>query len=210
VALASINKAIAINPKFTPSYHVLARIYHLQGKKDVAISRLSHTLESKIIDDSITWNNLGFLYLIKNKIELARKCFSHSLQKKANQFHPIFNLAIARASQKRFNLVRSRASRKLLKQIKQLIERSLTVCDDNTIQDKLYIALYEIILGKEKEGLEKIETTLKDIQSGSIDNHLRCGILESTEILADSAYFPGMYKALEMFQQALLKNTDLA
>jgi tetratricopeptide (TPR) repeat protein len=207
-ALSSVKKSIHINPKSNLSYHILARIYHLQGKSDVAIERLNLVLNKKFIDDSITWNNLGFLYLIKNKLELANKCFNHSLQKESNQFHPIFNLALVHARRKRFNQIKSQAAQKRLKQIKQLIERSLNVCDDNTIQDKLYIALCEIILGKEREGLEKIETTLKDIQSGSIDHHLRCGILESTEILVDSGYFPGMDRALEIFQQALSKNVQ--
>lgn len=139
------------------------------------------------------WNNLGFLYLITNNLKKARISFNSALQRKANSFFPTFNLALVNARQNKIKLAR------------QLIEKSLNLCKDDTIKDKLYTAIAKIALRKEKDGLQNINNILETAKNSSLslEQEVRCGVLESAQILAEHPDFLGMKEAVNILEQAL-------
>jgi tetratricopeptide (TPR) repeat protein len=195
-SLASYNRAIALNHRFAKNYDFISRVHYMQGELNLAIAKLTKAINAKLSDNSTCWNNLGFFYLVKNKLEEATKCFLKSLQKRPDQFISTFNLALIHTRKKHWKLS------------KQIIERSLTLCENRNNQEKLYMAIGKIALGQEQEGLETIQEILENRKNSRLHNLLRGGIIESAEILARSNYFPGTEKALQIFQAALDQNTD--
>ena len=191
MAIEAHRKSISINKQFPPPYESLARLYYIQGQYNLAITLLKDALSKKLRGSPDLWNDLGFIYLTKDKLTEAKVSFNRSLQTEAHQFHPTFNLGLVYIRRKKVKLA------------KQLIERSLLLCEADTPQRKLYIALCKIALGEKYEGLQSIKEILSTMKDSQVKNALHCGVLESAQILARSNHFSGMDEVVEAFQQAL-------
>ncbi|MEQ8381411.1 MAG: tetratricopeptide repeat protein [Coleofasciculus sp. A1-SPW-01] len=191
-AIEAFKQAIYIEPKFTSAYNSLSRIYYDQGCCKLAIDNLIRATKTNPRGDSVLWNNLGFLYLIQNKPKKAKSCLHRSLQMQRNSFLPIFNLALVHVISKKF------------KEAKRLIQKSLTCCQGEDTQEKLYIAIGTIALGQKQDGLQNLQDILSTLTHPSRFGVIRGGVLESAELLARyPAQFPGIDQALAMLKQTL-------
>ena len=191
-AIEAYKKAIYLEPKFIPAYHGLTLIYYKQGLSNLAIELLTRGIELNPQEGGILLNNLGFIYLTQNKLEKARSCLNRSIQIDSNYFLPIFNLGLVHVLKGK------------IKEAKRLIQKSLKCCDREDTQEKLCFAIGTIVLGNKQEGLENLQETLSTLTHPSDIDKIRCGVLESAEILARyPSDFPGIDQALAMLKQTL-------
>ncbi|MEQ9671496.1 tetratricopeptide repeat protein [Coleofasciculus sp. G2-EDA-02] len=191
-AIEDYKKVICIKPKFISAYNRMSCIYYKQKHWSLAVDCLIRATLLNPEGDSVLWNNLGFLYLIKNKPQKAKSYLHRSLQMQRNSFLPIFNLALVHVISNKF------------KETKRLIRKSLNYCQGEDTQEKLYIALSTIALGQKQDGLQNLQDILRTLTNPSEIGVIRGGVLESAEILARyPSQFPGIDQALAMLKQTL-------
>ncbi|WP_446402655.1 hypothetical protein [Coleofasciculus sp. C1-SOL-03] len=91
-----------------------------------------------------------------------------------------------------------------IQKAKRLIQKSLTCCHGDDTQEKLYIAIGTIALGKKQDGLQNLQDILSTLTHPSRIGVIRGGVLESAELLARyPAEFPGIDQALAMLKHTL-------
>jgi tetratricopeptide (TPR) repeat protein len=187
---------IEIKPKHPGSYYQLCQVYYFQGLLDKAIKTLNRVTQLNCNINSMMWNSLGFLYLMKNKLKEAQTHLRRSLQTKGDHFRPHFNLA----------LVYVLRSKNKTKEAKKLLRKSLSECKGQNNQEKLYIALGTIALGDIELGLQTLEELLNTLKNPNQPGVIRGGVLEAAEILARRPeQFPGIDRALTLLKTALQK-----
>ncbi|HAG84104.1 MAG TPA: hypothetical protein DCL61_23860, partial [Cyanobacteria bacterium UBA12227] len=150
-AIASYKEAIRNAPNLEFNYIKMSSFCYKEKLFYLAIDCLRRGIRKNPHQHSILWNNLGFIYLILNRIEKANSCLNRAIQTTANNFIPIFNLGLV-------HVLKGND-----KEAKRLIQKSLKCCDRENTKEKLYFALGTIVLGQQQEGLENLQETLSTL-----------------------------------------------
>ena len=88
-------KAIQINKEFSPAYHHLAMVYEVQKNFKLAILYYQDAIKFNKENFSLSYNNLGNVYIAIGEYEKAIDCFNHALNLRGKKSSIYFNLGIA-------------------------------------------------------------------------------------------------------------------
>jgi tetratricopeptide (TPR) repeat protein len=196
-AIASYDRAIKNQPN---NYYV----WTLQGCTLCRLGRYKEGVYSfkKALknnpNDYNTWWILG-----ETLLYLERYTEAIASYKKATNIYPLsfcfhFSLGLAFSLNSDFTAA------------KQKFKESFENCPKGDLQDRLYFALNQIILGQQESGFDLLQETLAQIQNPNEPCLIRGGVLESAEILARFPNeYPGCDRALHLLQSALTREDKL-
>ena len=88
-------KAIVIKKDFSAAYHHLAMAYEVQKNFELAIIHYQEAIKFNKENFSLSYNNLGNVYIAVGEYEKAIDCFNHALNLQGKKSSIYFNLGIA-------------------------------------------------------------------------------------------------------------------
>ena len=89
-------RLVDAHPEFAPGYNELAELYMRQDRSEEAASALEAGTAA-VPADSVLWNNLGMVYLIRRELDAARESFMRACAVAPDDARPRANLAVALA-----------------------------------------------------------------------------------------------------------------
>lgn len=107
-ARASLDRAVAINPRSGPAYSYLGTLFDKEGKSDLAVEMFGRALELNPWD-VVSVHNLGLLYLNHKQLDQAMAKFHRVLELAPEHAGAHNNLAYIYGTQGRYDLMEAEA-----------------------------------------------------------------------------------------------------
>jgi Flp pilus assembly protein TadD len=91
-----LRKLIDTHPDFAPAYNELAELFMRHDRSDEAVGVLEAGVAA-VPGDSVLWNNLGMVHLLRDELDGARDSFTHACAAAPSDARPRANLAVSLA-----------------------------------------------------------------------------------------------------------------